>query len=98
VNVNRTYALSLLRQYTYSMFMNLISYYNKYDDEAHEANYFHTTNLQKDAQINHIYKVIHMCSYIVNTCNEIKSIKLLNIPMSTRLITNKAYVSFKQTS
>ncbi len=80
------------------MFMNLISYYNKYDDEAHEANYFHTTNLQKDAQINHIYKVIHMCSYIVNTCNEIKSIKLLNIPMSTRLKTNKAYVSFKQTS
>ncbi len=98
MNVNRTYALSLLRQYTYSMFMNLISYYNKYDDEAHEANYFHTTNLQKDAQINHIYKVIHMCSYIVNTCNEIKSIKLLNIPMSTRLKTNKAYVSFKQTS
>ncbi len=65
--------------------------------QAHETNCFHTTNLQKDAQINHIYKVIHMCSYIVNTCNEIKS-KLLNIPMCTRLKTNKAYVSFKQTS
>jgi len=47
--------------------------------QAHETNCFHTTNLQKDAQINHIYKVIHMCSSIVNTCNEIKS-KLLIFP------------------
>jgi hypothetical protein len=80
------------------MFGNLISYYNKYDDETHEANCFHTTNLQKEAQINHIYKVIPMCSYIVNTCNEIRNIKLLVILVCTKLKTNKAYVSFRQTS
>ncbi len=62
------------------MFMNLISFYKKYDDEAHEANCFYIANLEKDAQINHIYKVIHMCSYIINTCNEIKKSNYLIFP------------------